>query len=209
MLTNTNRGGIRESLKQWSQRKNIPDDVLNDFIEIALSKANRSLRIPPLEGINFPVVSDSGYFELPTDFLEMKELLVQVNGRNIILERKAIHEVDYAATQYGVNPCIFGRVGTSIRVAPWTLGDDVNLLMYYWKIIPAMPDDSVTNWFTTYSPETLLYGALAELSEYTRDPEGSAMWAEKFNNSINTLQAVEDRSEWGGSTIAVTLTGST
>jgi hypothetical protein len=211
MLTTTDRAGIRTSLKQWSQRRNIPDEVWNDFIELAISKANRALRIPPLEQFSSLDISDTGYMELPSNFVEAKELKIEINNITILLERKAINEVDdlYNLSNSNGNPCIFGRFGNYLRIAPWSGGDDSLADLYYYAAIPPMTTDSATNWFTEWAPEVLLYGGLSELASYTRDSEGVQMWEGKFRDSIDTLQAMEDRAEWRGSTIAVTLAGST
>jgi hypothetical protein len=204
MLSDTNRGGIRESIKQWSQRQNIPDDVLNDFIEIALNKANRALRIPPLESYQAILVSDTGYIELPSDYIEVKELKIPYGNDVLQLQRSSIHDADELGNTTGTIPRYFGRFGNFFRIAPWTLGDEVLAELYYYRALPPLLEDTSFNWFTQYSPETLLYGSLAELGFYTRDPQFGASWSEKFENGINLLQGVEDKAEWSGSTIAVT-----
>ena len=208
MLTTTNRGGIITSLKQWSQRKNIPDDVLSDFVEIALSRATRALRIPPLEEYQLLPITEAGYAELPSDFQEAKEVYVQIEGKNVILERKYISEIDWNANLTG-DPCFFGRFGNALRIAPWQGGADQYLHLYYYKIIPPMTTPDTENWFTLYAPEVLLYGALAEMCNYTRDMDGIVMWSGKFTEAVNILQSVEDRAEWRGSTVSVSLKGST
>jgi hypothetical protein len=206
MLTQTNKAGIRESLKQWSQRKKIPDEVLDDFIEISLSQANRALRIPPLEKSVTQDVDENGYFDLPATFLEAKQVSVIYNGNVIPLERKDISEVDHVFDRATGQPCIFGRHQSRIRIAPH--GGVTEAYLYYYYALPPMPDDTTTNWFTLNAPELLLYGALAELTAYTRDDEGQARWQTKFNELINTIQRVEDRAAWEGSTLAVSLQGS-
>ncbi len=193
-------------MKQWSQRRNIPDEVLNDFIELALSKANRALRIPPLEKLDVPVVDAEGYFDLPSDFIELKELVTTYNNQTIILERKAIHEVDFLFDKGGVQPCIFGRFGNLIRIAPAPTDDAVR--MYYYAAIPVMPSDSTENWFTQYAPEVLLYGGMAELSSYVRDQEGMQRWESKFTEAVNILQSMEDRASWSGGPIGISIGGS-
>jgi hypothetical protein len=201
------RGELREAIKEYSRRKNIPDSTINGFMELALSRANRSLRIPPLEAYTTPIVSVDGYFDIPNDFLEAKEISVSINGNQIILERKSINEVDYMYSRVGGDPCIFGRLGNQFRIAPWGL-EETPVYMYYYNIIPKMVDDQQYNWITVYAPELILYGGLAELSKYTRDTEGQQRWDAEFNTAVNILQGVEDRAEWRGSTIGVTITGS-
>jgi len=210
VLTNTNRAGVRASIKQWSQRKNIPDEVLNDFIEIALSKANWALRIPPLEAVAVMTIDAEGLTMLPANYIEAKEFAVTVDGDIISLDRKSIIEVNNLGNNVpsGAKPTAFGRFGQFLKVAPWNLGEVDNAVLYYYQALPTLTDDLSTNWFTKYCPEILLYGALVELCNYTRDAEGAALWAEKFTQAINTLQAVEERANWSGSTLAVSLQGS-
>jgi hypothetical protein len=222
MPTNTNLAGIRDMVKEWSQRRNIPDDTIDAFIEIGLSRACRQLRIPPLEGVTSIVPSADGYIELPNDFQEVKELSVPNAQGVTIFERKAIHQVDAVAGSYdaldvgkacmlnGVpltGSAIFARVGNFLRVAPWDASVSINL--YYNKILFPLQSDTSTNWFTDYAPELLLYGAMSELSAYTRDNEGMQIWDRKFSGEVSTLQGVEDRAAWMGSTLAISVGGST
>lgn len=208
MLSATNKAGIRNSIKQWSQRRNIPDDVLDDFIEIALSKTNRALRIPPLEAVTALTASSTGVVQIPKDYIEVKELVIPLNGNAVPLERKAIHEIDAKNTR-GVTPLYFGRQGNYFQMSPWGLGEDCLAYLYYWKALPPLSEDSSENWFTTYCPEVLLYGSLIELSDYTRDTEGTQLWTAKWTEAINVLQAVEDGAEWAGSTLGISISGST
>lgn len=209
MLTETNKAGIRTSLKQWSQRRNIPDEVLNDFIEIALTKANRALRIPPLEKALDVTIDGDGYFTLPSDFLEVKELTVVRSEKRIPLERKSIDEVDFVFDRQSGSPCFYGRFGDRIRLAPYSGDGTETARLYYYYVIPPMPADSTENWFTLQAPDMLLYGAMAELCSYTRDPEGYQQWTDKFNEQINLVQRMEDRAAWwSGGPIGISLGGS-
>jgi hypothetical protein len=211
MITNTDRKGIREAIKQWSQRKNIPDDVLNDFIEISLSKANRALRVASLETYTAIKVTEEGYALLPSNFLEAKQCTVTYNGAILNLERKSIQEVDSYSNiaSSGMPPKYFAKFKDYIRISPWSMGDENYCTLYYYYAIPSMDSDTSTNWFTMYAADLLLYGALVELCSYTRDAEGVALWDIKFNTTINLIQSVEDREAWSGSTLAVSAGGST
>lgn len=211
MLTETNKQGIRNSVKQWSQRKTIPDEVLNDFIELAMSRANRLLRIPPLEAMTSISLSDAGNGQLPANFLEAISLSVEVEGDVIYLDRKSILEVDTLSntSDQGYLPTSFARIGNYIKIAPWNLGDTYSADLYYYYAVPPMNNDLDTNWFTLYAPEVLLYGAMSELSDYVRDVDGHQLWTQKFETAVSLLQAVEEKAKWSGSTLAVTLKGST
>jgi hypothetical protein len=207
-LTNTNRKGIADSIKNWSARKNLDDALINDFIELALSKANRALRIPPLENFTFMNPDTNGLFTLPSNFIEVKELSYEREGKVVTLERKAIHEVEEQLHVSSL-PCFFARLSNTIQVAPYGQGEPTQLRLYYYYALPPLSSDSSENWFTLYAPEILLYGGLAELSSYTRDPESEQRWNAKFNEAVGVLQAMEDRAEWKGSVLGISLQGST
>lgn len=204
----TTRADIRNQLKAYSQRRNIPDDQLNEFIEMGLSKANRLLRIPPLEGFTSQPVDSNGFFPVPELFLEVIEITTVVNDKTIILERKASHEIDWDNNRDVHDPRYFARQGLDFRISSWAV-ESGSVNMYIYNVIPRMTDDSQSNWFTDYAPEVLIYGAMNELAKYTRDDEGMARWNQAFNEEINILQGVEDRSAWAGSTLGISLHGST
>lgn len=215
MPSNTNLKGIRERVREWSQRRNISDSTIDGFIEIALSRACRLLRIPPLEAFSSAIPDANGLMILPNNFQEVIELKTTWNNEIVILDRKDISEVEYrqgqslvsSASPY-IGPRVFGRKDNYLKVAPWN-GQDASVDLYYYRIDFPLTDDTSTNWFTKYAAELLIYGALVELSNYTRDNGGYELWNMKFNEMINTIQGVEDRAKWQGSTIGVTLPGST
>ena len=154
-------------------------------------------------------ISATGYIRIPTDFLEMKELGVQIGRVNKILDRKTFNEVDSISNSDRTGlPEVFGRYGNYFKIAPWNLGDKYNANLFYYRAESPLSVDNPTNWFTDWAPQLLLYGALAELCEYTRDTEGSMMWKSKFENEINILQAVEEKAAWAGSSLAVSANGS-
>ena len=201
-------GEMRDRLKEYSQRRNIPDTTFNLFMDTAQSRANRSLRIPSLEQISTQAVSTTGYFDVPADYLEMRSVMAINNDNLYPLERKSYDEINQRLvyTKEGA-PCYFGRWGdATFRVAPYRAEGDQVYLTYY-KILPDLVADSETNWFFTYSPELILYGGMEELSKYARDQEGTQRWGEQFQRETLIVQAMEDRSAWSGSTLAVSVGG--
>lgn len=205
---------MREALKQWSQRTNIPDAVLNDFINIALTRAVRQLRIPPMEKSVSILVDENGYFPIPLDYIEVKEVVSIRNNKNIILERKSIHEVDYINNLSPGTPCFFGRYKENFRLAPYDAPaydvpeDQDSVEFYYYSTFAPLTADTDCNWLISNAGDLVLYGAMAELASYTRDDEGEQRWGSKFQAEINLLQGVEDRSAWQGATLGISLAGS-
>lgn len=208
MITGATLLDLRTALKQWSQRQNIPDSVLDDFVNIAVTRAVRQLRIPPMEKSFDLAVDASGYFTIPSDFLEVKEVVSVRNNQNIILERKSIHEVDHMNNQSPGCPRFFGRYKGTFRIGPYDAATNDTVAFYYYATMAPLVGDADCNWLSSNSGDLVLYGALAELSSYTRDDEGEARWNAKFNQELALLQGIEDRSAWQGGTIGISLGGS-
>jgi hypothetical protein len=199
------------AVKEWSQRKNIPDSTISLFLEAALSRANWALRIPPLEVYLETPINEGGYFEVPGDFLEAKSVSVFLGGNQYILDRKEISAVDslanFNAEGDGI-PKIFARAGNYFRLAPWSGEVGEYATLYYYAALQPLSVNNPTNWFSEFASTVLIYGALSELSDYARDTEGSQLWKARFQEEVNILQAVEDKAQWAGSTLAITPTGS-
>jgi hypothetical protein len=191
---------LRSRLKAWSNRSDISDDKYNDFINIALSRLLRVIRIPVLEATATLEV-ESGEAEIPRDYLEAIDLRVSANGRLRSLERKDISFVQELVTGQGY-PYWFSRRGTKFVVAP-VPEDGTELILYYYIALQPLVLNTDTNWFVADAPEVLLYGALTELALYNRDEVQAAQWEAKFQNHAQEIQQLANKAEWSGSTLAV------
>ena len=193
---------LRERLKAWSNRSDISDTKYNDFINIALSRLLRLVRIPVLEA-QATLTLVSGEAEIPRDYLEAIDLRVQASGRLRSLERKDVSFVQERKHESG-NPCWFARRGTKFIVAP-TPEEGTSLELYYYITFQPLVQDSDTNWFVSDAPEVLLYGALSELALYNRDEVQAAQWEAKFQNHAKEIQQMSDTAEWSGSSLTIQL----
>lgn len=201
---------MRTAIRQWTQRRNIPDATVDSFMDFSQSRANRMLRIPPLEKYVAINASSNGTFAVPDDYLEAKSLQVPYNDTLLDLDRKTMREVKKLQVEQRTDyPLFFARVDTAFEMAPWSLGEDVDINLYYYSVMPFPAGEDETNWFFSNASDLILYGALEELSKYTRDEEGQARWKAAFEQEVNTLQAVEDRAAWSGNTPSISIGGST
>ena len=198
----TNLSELRAEVKDWGNRANISDSLVDSFINTAQNRANRILRLPDMEASATLTVA-SGIAAIPSDYEEVKELLVSLSSGNRSLERKDIIEVDKYATYTG-DPCIFARKLTNFHMSP-AVNDIVEVELYYYIKLPALVADSDTNIFITNSPDLLKYGALTELFLFIRDDQNAAVYEAKFRAVMQELQGVEDKAAWSGGPLRVSL----
>ena len=55
----------------------------------------------------------------------------------------------------------------------------------------------------TANPDALLYASLIELCSYTENDKGVLKWTQLFNESVNAVQAEDDRDRASGGALAV------
>lgn len=193
---------LRTRVQSWSNRGDISDTLYNDFINIALARVLRNIRLPIMESSATITLETDGSALLPRDYLEAIDLRVTVSGTTYSLERKDISEVQEIASNFTGYPKYFARRGTSLYLAPAPDGvTEVDL--YYYITLQPLVQDTDTNWFVADAPELLLYGALSEIALYVRDEIGAAQWEAKFQAHGAELQQLADKAQWSGGTLSV------
>ncbi len=194
-----NLGELRTLVKDWSNRTDISNSVIDSFINIAQDRANRILRLPILEGFSTITVTNNA-LALPTDYLEAKSLVVTVNGKAIELERKDLAFVTKQQNNQG-NPKYFARKQSKFVIAP--ASDVSSADLYYYYVAADLVNDADTNWFVEHGTDLLLYGALSELSLYTKNTEDALQWEAKFKATAQDIMKMADDADWSGSTIGI------
>jgi len=194
-----NLGELRALVKDWGNRTDITNTVIDSFINIAQDRANRLLRIPVLEGFQTIDVIN-GQMALPADYLETKALTIYANGKPVNLERKDLAFV--AGRQATGWPKYFARKQNYFLIAP--INDTITTAdIYYYYVADNLVEDTDTNWFVAHGGDMLLYGALAELALYTKNTEEAAQWEAKFRGAAAEITKMADDAEWSGSSIGV------
>ena len=195
----TDLASLRTQVKDWGNRTNISDTLVDSFINTALSRANRILRLPDMEASATLVVTE-GVAPVPSDYEEVIDLTIEASGSIIALERKDIRYVTEKST-ISSTPCFFARKLTNFMLAPIDSTSEAEL--YYYIKLDSLVNDTDTNFLITESPELLTYGALAELFLFLRDNEEAATYEAKFRSILQELQGVEDKAMWSGDTLAI------
>lgn len=202
-LSVTDLAGMRALVKDWADRSDLGDSIIDNFINIAVQRANRLTKVPAIEAVaTIPLVNDD--VPLPSDYLESKQLTVTLGGVVRHLERKDIHFVESLASAVPGNPEFFARKLTNFVLAPRPQSV-TEAELYYWRELDSLVDDVDTNWYITDGSTAILYGALKELGVYISDEQYAASWEGQFQNALVEIQRQYDTSEWSGDTLSVTL----
>ena len=117
--------------------------------------------------------------------------------RQPVLLRKYEYLREYLpdATETDVHKFYCDYDYTHWLVAP-TPADDYAFEVLYYERVQPLDSSNQTNWFTTYAPQALLYGALLQAMPFLKNDTRIQMWQQQYDLIMTTLRA-EDQSRIG------------
>lgn len=192
-----NKAGIRDQFKKTLGRNDIDNAIADTFIDQAVSRIQRTLRVPAMEKVaEYTISFDQQSVFIPDDFLSMQFLL----AGEFELTYLPIGKFLLQGQQVG-QPRSFTRVGGELRLFPKPL-DGTTLFLAYYGEIPDLPEDTSTNFLCAIAPDLLVYGALCFAADYFVDDRKPA-FEQAFTRIYGELveQALLTEMEQGGMAI--------
>ena len=166
-----NKQGIRQQISGLLNRNDATNAQLDVFIDQAVARIQRTLRVPPMERVQIYTVETetNGSLSLPNDFLQLKHLYTSTGTINYTDLGNFIKTVDVP----GQTPTIYTRVQGSLLVKP-SPPEDFQITMVYYGEIPDLVNDTDTNFITEIAPDLLVYGALTFAADFFIDERREA-----------------------------------
>jgi hypothetical protein len=165
-----NKGQIRSHFKALLNRSDCTDALADTFIDQAINRIERVLRIPPMERQQSYAVSSGvpmTFILIPSDLLETID--IQYGGVSLL--RLPLHEMAAAQDTGEVgNPLYFSRERGIIKISPHPTSGTV--FLNYYGSFPPLTDDTSTNILTQIASDLLTYTALSYASDYFLDERG-------------------------------------
>ena len=136
----SNYADLKAAVATWVNREDLTTTI-PDFIRLAEARVYRLLRVPSLEVItSLNISTTTGKANIPSDFLEARDLILEGNSKTIQLTRRPYGEVQANANTNNKGASVPGdwaRVGQEIIVAPFPDAAYTIKLYYYtliWKL---------------------------------------------------------------------------
>lgn len=168
-----NLSQIRTKFLAILNRNDCSTDLANDFIGMAQTRLERTLRVPGMEKMSLttggdPSVSPTESIVIPADFLSLKYLY---SGHTLMENKDLGHFLklhqDIGASPYA-DPKYYSRVGSSFLVKP-TIPEGSVVTMVYYASQPQLLADTDTNFFSNVAADLLIYAALSYAADYFVD----------------------------------------
>lgn len=172
--------------------------VIPDFIRLAEERLRRDLRIRQMLVVaTANTTGGDSTVGLPTDFLEMRDIHVNLNPV-VQLSYKAPNAF-YSSGKSGLSgkPTEYTVLAAEFQLAPIPDAAYTLQMLYYAK--PALLSDSnASNVFLANCPDALLYAALGEAEPYLMNDARLQTWAALYERAITAINTSDQSSEYGG-----------
>lgn len=193
-----NKAQIRVQLLALLNRNDCSDAQADIFIEQAMSRIQRTLRIPPMERQETITANDvnPGLITLPDDFLNIKYLFTTTG----MLQYRDLATFIMIAPTVGI-PAYYTRIQGGLNLKPFPPeGYTVNMI--YYGEIPDLVTDTDENFLTIVAADLLIYAALTFASDFFVDERKPAFEA-KYSTIYLEVEEQARLSEMDQATLAI------
>jgi hypothetical protein len=196
---------LQTSIANYLARSDLTS-IIPDFITLAENRLRRELRIRQmLKSVTTATVASDATVELPSDFLEVRDFVVQTNPLTpLSYSSPSSLSNDPRASQVGV-PKSYTILANDFLLSPVPDGVYTARLLYY--AAPAyLSGANTSNVFLNVAPDGLLYGALVEAEPYLMNDARINTWGSMYDRAISSLIKSDEEGQFSGVPLAMKLT---
>jgi hypothetical protein len=170
-----NKQGIRDQVIALLNRNDITNAIADTFIDQAVARIQRTLRIPPMEKslVYTTTAENPGTLILPNDYLELKYLYVDTPASKYVLQYKDLDGFLRYPEITGGLPQYYTRIQGGLKIKPTPPAGSVIYMVYYGEI-PDLVEDTDTSFLSEIAPDLLVYGALTYAADFYVDERKDA-----------------------------------
>jgi hypothetical protein len=199
----TNYSDLQSTIASYLARTDLTAQI-PDFIQLAETRLRRELRLRQmLKVVTTTTTADDGTVELPSDFLQMRDLHINTNPIQVV---EYISPSNFYRNTWSTSvglPRQYTILAQEFQFAP-APDTSYTLQMMYYAAPPYLSSSNPSNVFLANCPDLLLYGALGEAAPYLMDDNRLQTWASMYDRGLAALTVSDDQGEYSGSPIAIT-----
>lgn len=196
----TTYGDIRTKFLTRVRRRDCTTSLADGFIEDAITRLQRIVRLPAMEKSVAYTVDDNTYGDgrlaIPSDYLMMREFSVTLpDGTKRTLDRKALSEVQ-GHTDLVSYPVKYARQDAYFVLAPYPQSGCVLTMDYYGEFddLSEVDDETV---LSNIASDAIIFGALSYACDHFEDKRGPR-FEQRFIQIVADIQDMADRDELSG-----------
>lgn len=183
---------LKTSIADWLNREDLAS-VIPDFITLAEARFNRVIRDRRMIKRKTSTI-DSGYVDMPTDWLETITLISTATPPVVLEYMPAQAMNELRATERTGKAVAYTLYDDQFFVFPAPTSDLTVELVYYGSL-QALSDDNTSNWLLTGHPDIYLFGSLLMAEPYLKNDERLTTWAQMFTTAMEELRVESERAK--------------
>ncbi len=158
-------------------------DLYSAFLEMAEARINQVMRLSEMEFRSQSTPTEA-FWLLPSDFIEMRHIQTELEGRPRPLEYIAPETADnvrrLTSGQQGYQ--FYTILNNQIELIPHPNSESTTLVeMFYYARVPALVAAADTNPVVTNYPNLYLYAFMAEAGMYRESLQAAQSWLGMFD----------------------------
>lgn len=197
-------GEVRTKFKARLRRRDCDDALADGFLQDAIRRIQRILRIPAMEKSAVVTISAITYpngLPIPSDYLKLKDL-TRTAGNLIprVLERRSLAQVLRVAA-YDTNgySLYYARQGSQWALAPAPIAGEI-IRIDYWAEFPPQAGVNDTMILSNIAEDLMIFGALSYGCDHFNDKRGDK-FEQRFTQILSDTQAQADDDELSGDAV--------
>ena len=184
---------LKASIRNWSHRNDMPDSLIDDFIDLTETAMWQLLEIRDMSARSTASMGATRFLALPDNFIKMRRLSI-LSGNRVTDLKYATPESMHVVTETS-EPRFF-TVTTQLefdRVPDSTY----TVEMTYFQELTALSDANTTNAVLTRFPDVYLSGALHYLYKFGNFDSESQDYLVKFSDAIKRANKQDKKGRYG------------
>ena len=200
----TNYTDLQASIASYLARSDLTA-MIPDFIRMAELRLRRELRIRQmLKVVTTTATAGDSTVELPSDFLQMRDLHVATNPAATLEYQSPSNLFRNARTTQSGLPKMYTVLAQEFQLAP-VPDSNYTLSMLYYASPVFLSSTVPSNAFMAICPDLLLYGALGEAESYLMNDPRLQTWASLYDRGLSALSTSDDQGEYAGSPLSISI----
>ncbi len=195
---------LKLNIASWLRRTDL-DDIIDSLVALGERRIARDCKdfLRGMEADLSETIS-SGEVALPTGYVGLKHAYIDGSPTQA-LERKSAKWIYkyYPTRSADGKPVYIARENDAFIFGPYP-DSNYTVKGVYLKTITSLSESNQTNWLTDNVPELLLYACLVETQGYSKNPQGMALWENKYQDLVDELRMNYEGEDWSGSTLTQT-----
>jgi hypothetical protein len=200
----SNYSGLKDAVASYLARSDLTNEI-PVFIQLAENRLRRELRLRQMLKVSTTTCTpNDSTVELPSDFLEMRDLHLNTNPITVL--KYDAPNVFYRNTFSTISgkPVSYTVLAQEFQLSPIP-DTNYTMQMLYYAQPPYMSSTNPSNVFLANCPDLLLYGALAEAEPYLMNDGRLETWAALYQRGKEALAISDDQGEYAGSPLTMTI----